>query len=486
LTAEFPEPQAAVIMKKSFIKSMQFLFSICSMAWLSACIVSLDARAAPLKPRLVVLTDIENSEPDDQQSLTRLLVHADLYEIEGIVISTSWGLKDMNDHLDSIDLAIGVIDAYGKDLPNLLKRSNQTRFAQDDERQEIGYWPSAQYLKDRTMFGSMYRGTASLGKENNSKGSNLIIKLADEDDNRPIWVCFWGGGNTLAQSVWQVQNTRSESELKAFLHKVRAYAIADQDRSNKTSFETSSHAWMRRNFSDDLLFIWEDSAWWYQVSAAKRGLWPEYEAHIQHHGYLGKQYPKYRYGVEGDTPSFLHITPNGLNNPDEPIQAGWGGYSEWGLGEDKNGYSYVNRTGDAHSICKKYAEHFYRATFNNFAARMDWAEEGNGNRNPVVVIDGDDSLDILSLKPKQGATVRLDASRSTDPDGDALSYRWWVQPEAGSYKGAIEVKKNSSSKATIAIPNDSSGKTFHMICEVTDDGLPALTAYRRIIFTPVP
>jgi hypothetical protein len=130
-----------------------------------------------------------------------------------------------------MDKALGVIDAYEKDLPNLLKRSNQSGFAQDNEHQEIGYWPSAQYLRDRTMFGSMYMGMEFLGEENNSEGSDLIIKLADEDDDRPIWVTFWGGGNTLAQAIWKVQHTRSESELKRFLHKVRAYAIADQDRS---------------------------------------------------------------------------------------------------------------------------------------------------------------------------------------------------------------------------------------------------------------
>ena len=168
--------------------------------------------------------------------------------------------------------------------------------------------------------------------------------------------------------------------------------------------------------------------------------------------------------------------------PIVPTQVGWGGYSEWGLGEDNNGYSYVNRTGDAHTICRKYAEYFYPATFNNFAARMDWAKEGKGNRNPVVVINGDDSFDILTLKPRQGAVVKLDASKTTDPDGDALAYHWWVQPEAGSYSETVEIKYGSSNQSAIEIPRDSAGKTFHVICEVRDDGVPNLTSYRRIIF----
>ena len=68
------------------------------------------------------------------------------------------------------------------------------------------------------MFGSMLMGMNKVGADNNSEGSALIIKLADEDDDRPIWITFWGGGNTLGQSIWQVQQTRSESELKSFLN----------------------------------------------------------------------------------------------------------------------------------------------------------------------------------------------------------------------------------------------------------------------------
>jgi hypothetical protein len=114
-------------------------------------------------------------------------------------------MDNVNQHKQFKDIATGVIDAYEKDLPNLLKRSEQTGFKYDNDRQEIGYWPSAQYLRNRTMFGSMRMGMSFVGPENNSDGSDLIIKLADEDDDRPIWVTFWGGGNTLAQAIWQVQ-----------------------------------------------------------------------------------------------------------------------------------------------------------------------------------------------------------------------------------------------------------------------------------------
>ena len=442
-----------------------------------------DSDAAQLKPRIVVLTDISTWEPDDHESLIRLLVHADLFEIEGIVVTTGWSMDNVNPHKHFIDIALGVIDAYEKDLPNLLKRSNQRGFAQDHGEQEIGYWPSAPYLRDRTMFGSMRMGMDKVGEDNRSEGSDLIIRLADEKDDRPIWVTIWGGGNTLAQSIWQVQQTRSEHELKVFLNKLRAYAITDQDRPQRSGFESSSHAWMRREFSDDLLFIWDECAWKYQNGTGKAN-WYKYAEHIQNHGNLGSQYPKYVWGVEGDTPSFLHILPNGLNNPDQPVQAGWGGYSDWGVGPDKNGYSYVNHSETVNQICRQYEDHFYAASFNNFAARMDWAMEGRGNRNPVAVINDDNRLDLMTISPKAGSRLVLDASASYDPDGDSLVFNWWIQPEAGTYTNDVKLFHSDSGITTLNVPSDAAGKRFHIICEIRDNGIHPLTSYRRIIIEP--
>lgn len=439
--------------------------------------------SSSLKPRLVVLTDISTWEPDDHESLIRLMVHADMYEIEAIIISTGWSIKNIDHVRHYKEIATGVIDAYQKDLPNLIKRSNQNGFYQDNEKQEIGYWPSADYLKKRTMFGSSLMGKDKISADNKSDGSNFIIQLADEDDDRPLWVTFWGGGNTLAQSIWQVQQTRSKSDLKKFLKQLRVYAITDQDRPQKSDFESSSHAWMRQNFSDNLLFMWDECAWKYQNGTGKSN-WSEYEKNIQNHGSLGSQYPKYKYGVEGDTPSFLHVLPNGLNNPDEPTQSSWGGYFIWGSGEDNIGYSYVNYKENEYNTCRKYMDLFYPAIFNNFTARMDWAKEGEGNRNPIVAIDGDHSIDILTKRPSQGTTVVLDASASSEPDGDTLNYKWWIQPEAGTFTGTVNILNSDSNKATVEIPANSAGKSFHVVCEVTDNGTPELTSYRRIIFKP--
>ncbi|MCJ8167562.1 DUF1593 domain-containing protein [Pontibacter sp. E15-1] len=438
--------------------------------------------AAPLKPRIVVLTDVSTWETDDSESLVRLMVHADMLEIEGLVYTTGWSLDSTR--VAFFNLIHDATDAYEKDLPNLRKRANQKAHVADESKQRIGYWPSADYLRSRTMYGSKNRGMEFVGEGNDSPGSELIIKMADEKDERPVWVLAWGGGNTLAQAIWRVRQNRSEAELQKFLKKIRFYTITDQDRDQRTPFEISSHQWMRQEFGKDLFFIWDESAWGYQNGTGKQK-WDQYETHIQQHGYLGQVYPKYKYGVEGDTPSFLYVLPNGLNNPENPGNGGWGGYFEWELSEDKKTDAYTNH-GDskARAVSKKYEEYFYPATFNNFAARMDWAKDGAGNRNPNVVINKDKGIAPVKFTPKPGATVTLDASASDDPDGDKLTYKWWVLSEAGTYKQNITLSDTSANRVTVQVPADAAGKSFHVICEVTDNGTHNLTGYRRIIIEP--
>ena len=97
--------------------------------------------------------------------------------------------------------------------------------------------------------GSQRSGIKVIGDDNDTPGSNLIIKLVDEDDPRPLWITCWGGGNTLAQAIWRVKKERSAEELKKFLHKLRVFTITDQDMVYAKRMERAyrSHQWAARD-----------------------------------------------------------------------------------------------------------------------------------------------------------------------------------------------------------------------------------------------
>ena len=241
----------------------------------------------------------------------------------------------------------------------------------------------------------------------------------------------------------------------------------------------SSHQWMRKEFADDLLFVWDESAWLSQNELGSKS-WQQYASQIQGHGNLGKAYPTYKWGVEGDTPSFLNVLPNGLHAPDHPEQIGWAGCFQRGMCPDSLTTAWTNWQQPQKNISRSYEERFYPATFNDFAARIAWAEKGQGNRNPVVIVNGKRGTKPITITSRSGETITLDASRSFDPDGNRLTCKWWIQRDAGSCPESISFDGRGS-QATITMPVDVDNAEIHIICEVEDDGTPQLNAYRRII-----
>jgi len=439
-----------------------------------------------LKPRLVVMTDIgpADVEPDDNESAVRLLSYADRFEIEAICTTIGWNCdpypKEWAEYLHK------VVDGYEVDVNNLMKRSSQTRFEPiEDEQtmhQALGYWPSAEYIRSRCMFGSEKAGIGVVGEGNDSPGSDYLIELALEEDPRPIWVTSWGGSNTLSQAIWRYSQTATPEQLKAFVQKFRIYTITDQDMhySMRMNREYSSHMWLRDEFKDDLKFIWDESDWLNQNSLGVQN-WDKYAEFIQGMGAMGKVYPHYLWGVEGDTPSFLHVMPNGLNDPDDPTQVGWGGYHTYNISPDSKTYAWTNWQKPQKDISDAYEKGFYPDEFNDFAARMQWADKGTGNRNPDIVVEGIPGIAQIKVSAKAGKTLKLSAKGTTDTEGDNLTFKWWQQKEAGSYNEAITIDSSDSMTPSIAIPVEAQGKTIHIVCEVHDDGEIPLVSYRRII-----
>ena len=171
--------------------------------------------------------------------------------------------------------------------------------------------------------------------------------------------------------------------------------------------------------------------------------------------------------------------PNGLNDPEDPTQAGWAGYHERGICPDSLTTAWTSWQEPLRSISVGYKQRFYPTELNDFMARMQWADEGKGNRNPIVVVNGHKGPSPLVMRAKAGKAIRLNASKSTDPDGNDIRFLWWQQPEIGTAKLAISDAEKSI--VSFRIPDDAAGQSLHVVCEVSDQGPFNLTSYQRII-----
>jgi hypothetical protein len=188
------------------------------------------AEPDPARPRLVILTDI-GGDPDDQQSLVRLMTYANEFEIEGLIASASGTPGELKQHVVRPDLIRKTVEAYGEVRENLVRHAEG--------------FPKAAQLLSTIKSGNPVRGVTSVGEDHDTEGSNWIVSVVDRADTRPVNVAIWGGATELAQALWHVRNERGAPELKRFLAKLRVYSIGHQD---------DSGPWIVENFPD-LFFV---------------------------------------------------------------------------------------------------------------------------------------------------------------------------------------------------------------------------------------
>ncbi|HWA28067.1 MAG TPA: nucleoside hydrolase-like domain-containing protein [Lacunisphaera sp.] len=256
--------------------------------------------AEPVRPRVIVSTDIGGTDFDDFQSLVHVLLYADVLDLEGLIASP-WGAA--RDRVQNIHR---IIDIYARDFPILKTHSSA--------------YPTPQRLHAIAKQG----GTDSAdlrGWGERTEGSDWIIACARREDPRPLWLLVWGGIDDLAQAL------HDASSIKA---KLRVYFIGGPNK----KWSTTAYDYITREHPD-LWMIENNSTYrgWFLGGNQTGDLAADafVDQHVAGHGALGEFFAhgisfdgRKRATVKmGDSPSVTYVLGA---DPGNPTAAGnWGG-----------------------------------------------------------------------------------------------------------------------------------------------------------------
>jgi hypothetical protein len=249
----------------------------------------------PIKPRILISTDIGGTDPDDNQSITHFLMYSYLFKTEGLISSPSYGKGNKSELLRMIDL-------YEKDLPKL--------------KAHIKNYPSPNSLRGICKQGRLgaapYKGYLTA-----TEGSDWIIKCARKKSKQPLWVLVWGGLDDLAQALHDAPEIQS---------KIKVYWIGGPNK----KWSANSYAYIVANFP---------KLWFIECNSSYYGFFSDknvpdsvndknyFDNYIKSAGSLGADYKNYYKGnvKMGDTPSLLYMMGGDPNNP---FKESWGGSFE--------------------------------------------------------------------------------------------------------------------------------------------------------------
>lgn len=314
------------------------------------------------RPRLAILTDI-GGDPDDRQSMIRLVVYSNEFEIEALIASAAGTPGELKESITRPELIHEIIDAYDRVLPNLQRRA--------------AGWPDPDDLRKRVKSGNPRRGRSHIGDGNDSDGSRYLVERIDANTaERPLNIAIWGGQTDLAQALWRVKRDRGDAGLAAFVKRFRVYDISDQD---------SIAGWMQIEFPGMFYILAKAPAGHDRREGVYRGVYLTgdesltsrewIESNIRSKGPLGALYPMKTSNApnphgcmkEGDTPSWFFFLPLGGNDPADPSKPGWGG--QFRKSSDGWYHDVPKEDGrDPRETVSRWRADFQR----DFARRMAW------------------------------------------------------------------------------------------------------------------
>ncbi len=317
------------------------------------------------RPRLAVLTDI-GGDPDDQQSLIRLMVYANEFEIEMLASSAAGTRGELKESVTRPDLIREIIAAYGKVLPNLKRHADG--------------WPTTDQLLDVVKQGNPRRERANIGDTHDTEASSYLISRIDGGSTaKPLNIVVWGGQTDLAQALWRVKHDRGTDAFTSFVAKFRVYDINDQD---------GIAEWMSQEFPGMNYILAKAPANRDKREGVYRGMYlggdesltsrDWIEKNVRSSGALGALYPMKTHTApnphtcmkEGDTPSWFFFLPMGGNDPNDPSKAGWGGQFK------KAANGWWRDIPAAEGFDPRSTVHQWRPAFQaDFAKRMTWCSD---------------------------------------------------------------------------------------------------------------
>ncbi len=452
------------------------------------------------KYRVVILSDMTH---DDGNSLIRYLYYTPYFDTEAIIVTQQLPDYNYNDEAPW-SKATSILSAYKQEYPQLKKHDPD--FPEYESLKKVtkkgrGALPIIWLTNEKKFAGQIAgryvestwgdisfhdwigEGNTPNGEPKDSEGSEYLQEVFSKEDDRPIYVQMWGGPITFIQALYRYKQRNSDEKFQDLMEKVHVFGILLQDITfdyminldkvkalscGKMGPTTSTYKGERVHPG---WLLNDGGHFWRYITVMK-------DTEVKGHGAMSEYYD---HGGEGDTPAFLYLLSAqfGLNDPLDPTQGSWGTMFKPMSSEFPDNYFETCK------VDKNELERWVQPARNSFLNRLQYSVKNpeQVNHEPVAAINGDKGNGVMKIRAKPNKKVTLDASASSDPDGDSVSYRWFFYKEASDYTGAFLIKDATSAKQTVTVPKDIGEKNIHVVLEVVDKGSPELVCYRRVILS---